>query len=95
MDPLSIIASSIAILQFTGATGKVLQHLLTLRDAPQQLQQLWNESEALKALLLETERYLTRKRNRPGEDHASIERSITPVLETVAIYIDEFDSLVR
>ena len=48
MDPLSITASVIAILQIAGSSGNVLHTLLSLRGAPQQLQQLSNEAEALR-----------------------------------------------
>lgn len=48
MDPLSITASVIALLQITRTSGNALNKLLSLRDAPQQLQQLWNEAEALR-----------------------------------------------
>ena len=48
MDPLSATASIIAILQIAGSSGQVLNKLLSLRNAPQQLQQLWNEAEALR-----------------------------------------------
>jgi hypothetical protein len=48
MDPLSITASAIAILQIAGSSANVLHTLLSLRDAPQQLLQLWNEAEALR-----------------------------------------------
>jgi hypothetical protein len=48
MDPLSITASVIAVLQIGGASEIALSKLLSLRDAPQQLQQLWNETEALR-----------------------------------------------
>ena len=48
MDPLSITASVIAILQIAGTSGQVINKLLALRDAPEQLQQLWNEAESLR-----------------------------------------------
>ena len=48
MDPLSITASVIGILHFTGSAGQLFHKLLSLRDAPQQLLQLWNEVEALR-----------------------------------------------
>jgi hypothetical protein len=48
MDPLSIVASVIAILQISGTSGQALNKLLSLRDAPQHVQQLWNEVEALR-----------------------------------------------
>ena len=51
MDPLSVTASAIAILQILGTSGQVLNTLLSLRKAPIQLQQLWNEAEALRGKL--------------------------------------------
>lgn len=51
MDPLAATASIIAILQIAGSSGQLLNKLLSLRDAPQQLQQLWNETEALRGKL--------------------------------------------
>ncbi|RMX88844.1 hypothetical protein D0869_01331 [Hortaea werneckii] len=52
MDPLSITASCIAILGASTATGKALNKLATLRNAPADLQQLFNEREASRALLV-------------------------------------------
>jgi hypothetical protein len=48
MDPLSIAAGAIAILQVSAISGKSIHALLSLKDAPQQLQQLWNEAESLR-----------------------------------------------
>ena len=48
MDPLSITGTVLAILQVTGSSGHILNKVLSLRNAPQQLQQLWNEAEALR-----------------------------------------------
>jgi hypothetical protein len=48
MDPLSITASVIAVLQIAGTSANAFNKLLSLREAPQQLQQLWNEAEALR-----------------------------------------------
>ena len=52
MDPLSITASIIAILGASTATGKTLSKLTALRNAPGDLQQLFNEREASRALLV-------------------------------------------
>ena len=52
MDPLSITGAALAVLQLTGSSSQVLSKLLALRNAPQQLQQLWNEVEALRGELL-------------------------------------------
>ncbi|RMZ13503.1 hypothetical protein D0860_02484 [Hortaea werneckii] len=52
MDPLSITASCIAILGASTATGKALNKLIALRKAPEDLQQLFNEREASRALLV-------------------------------------------
>ncbi|OTA40007.1 hypothetical protein BTJ68_00202 [Hortaea werneckii EXF-2000] len=52
MDPLSITASCIAILEASTATGKALNKLIALRKAPEDLQQLFNEREASRALLV-------------------------------------------
>lgn len=48
MDPLSITGTVIAILQLARSSGQGLNKLLSLRGAPQQLQQMWNEAEALR-----------------------------------------------
>ena len=48
MDPLSITGTVLAILQVTGSSGHILNKVLSLRNAPEQLQQLWNEAEALR-----------------------------------------------
>lgn len=48
MDPLSITAGVIAILQATGATGKLLHTLLSLRDAPRALEQLAYDAQVLR-----------------------------------------------
>ncbi|KAF8859350.1 ankyrin [Acephala macrosclerotiorum] len=93
MDPLSITGTVIAILQIAGSTGQVLNMLLSLRDAPQQLQQLWNEAEALRAILLETECSLHRRRESDG--YAQVEASITPVLQTVRAHVLEFEHLIH
>ncbi|KAI7346086.1 hypothetical protein KC320_g8049 [Hortaea werneckii] len=52
MDPLSITASCLAILGASTATGKALRKLIDLRKAPEELQQLFNEREASRALLV-------------------------------------------
>ncbi|RMY62881.1 hypothetical protein D0865_00193 [Hortaea werneckii] len=52
MDPLSITASCIAILGASTATGKALRKLTALRNVPGDLQQLFNEREASRALLV-------------------------------------------
>ena len=51
MDPLSIIASCIAVTQATTAAGTGLHKLWGLRTAPAELQALFNEVEALRGLL--------------------------------------------
>jgi len=51
MDPLSLTVSALTILQAAGAAGKGIHKLLSLKDAPQQLQQLSNEAEALRGEL--------------------------------------------
>ena len=51
MDPLSVTASAIAILQLAGSSGQVLGTLRSLRDAPQQLQQYCTEVETLRGEL--------------------------------------------
>jgi len=48
MDPLSITAGIIGILQLTGKSGQIFRAVLSLKNAPQQLQQLWNEAQALR-----------------------------------------------
>lgn len=48
MDPLSITGTVLAILQITGSSGHILNKVLSLQNAPRQLQQLWNEAEALR-----------------------------------------------
>ena len=52
MDPLSITASAIAVLQAVSGTGKGISKLMTLRNAPLELQALYNEIEALRSLLV-------------------------------------------
>ena len=52
MDPLSITASAIAVLQGISGTGKGISKLMTLRNAPLELQALYNEIEALRSLLV-------------------------------------------
>lgn len=52
MDPLSITASSIAILGAISGTGKGISKLVSLRDAPIELQALYNEAEAFRSLLV-------------------------------------------
>ncbi|RMZ06183.1 hypothetical protein D0862_04716 [Hortaea werneckii] len=52
MDPLSITASCIAILGASTATGKAISKLTALRNASGELQQLFNEREASRALLV-------------------------------------------
>lgn len=49
MDPLSIAGSVVAILGVAGSSGQFLNKLLSLRGAPVQLQQMWNEAEALRS----------------------------------------------
>ena len=48
MDPLSITGTVLAILQLAGNSAQGLNKLLSLRGAPQQLQQMWSEAEALR-----------------------------------------------
>jgi hypothetical protein len=52
MDPLSITASSIAILGAITGTGKGIGKLVSLRHAPAELQALSNEVEAFRSLLV-------------------------------------------
>jgi hypothetical protein len=52
MDPLSITASSIAILGTITGTSKGISKLVSLRDAPIELQALYNEVEAFRSLLV-------------------------------------------
>lgn len=52
MDPLSITGTVLAILQVAGNSAQGLSKLLSLRGAPQQLQQMWNDVEALRGELL-------------------------------------------
>jgi len=52
MDPLSITASCLAILGASTATGKAIHKLIALRKAPEDLQQLFNEREASRALIV-------------------------------------------
>jgi hypothetical protein len=52
MDPLSITASSIAILGMITGTGRGISKLVSLRDAPIELQALYNEAEAFRSLLV-------------------------------------------
>ena len=52
MDPLSIAASSIAVLGAVTSTGKGIGKLVSLRDAPVELQALSNEAEAFRSLLV-------------------------------------------
>jgi hypothetical protein len=76
MDPLSITASAIAVLQIAGTSGNALNALLSLRDAPQQLQQLWNEAEALRG---ESQHELSRRSLlRCQEVGSNIVRSCSP-----------------
>ncbi|KAL8789421.1 MAG: hypothetical protein Q9213_001178 [Squamulea squamosa] len=93
MDPLSITASVLAILHVAGGSAQVLHKLLSLRDAPQQLQQIWNEAEALRALLLETQSSLHRRRE--SEGYSKAEASITPVLQMVEAHVLEFEQLIH
>ncbi|KAF2014140.1 ankyrin [Aaosphaeria arxii CBS 175.79] len=93
MDPLSVAAGVIAILQATGIAGQGVHKLLALRDAPQQLYQLWNEAEALRALVLETESVLRRMLDSNGYDLTS--SSIGPSLEKVKEHVVEFEELIR
>ena len=51
MDPLSITASSIAVLSAISGTSKGIGKLTSLRRAPIELQSLSNEIEALRCLL--------------------------------------------
>ena len=52
MDPLSITASSIAVLSAVTSSGKGIGKLVSLRDAPLELQALSNEAEAFRNLLV-------------------------------------------
>lgn len=52
MDPLSITASVIAVLQAVNGTGKGIGKLISLRNAPAELQALSNEIEAFRSLLV-------------------------------------------
>ena len=52
MDPLSITASSIAVLSAVTGTGKGIGKLVSLRNAPLELQALSNEAEAFRSLLV-------------------------------------------
>jgi hypothetical protein len=49
MDPLSITASVIAVLQLT---GEAIKYLGDVKDAPKECQQCKNEAENLKSLLI-------------------------------------------
>jgi hypothetical protein len=52
MDPLSIAASSIAVLGAVTSTGKGIGKLVSLRNAPIELQALSNEAEAFRSILV-------------------------------------------
>lgn len=52
MDPLSITASSIAVLSAVTLSGKNFNKLLSLRKAPAEVLELSNEVEALRSMLL-------------------------------------------
>lgn len=48
MDPLSIIASSIAVIGASSKLAKGLRKLLALPDAPQEIQTLFNDVSSLR-----------------------------------------------
>ena len=52
MDPLSITASVIAVLGAASTSGAAIRKLVALRKAPEELDALLNEGEALRSLLL-------------------------------------------
>lgn len=88
MDPLSITASCIAILGASTATGKTLSKLTALRNAPGDLQQLFNEREASRALLVVIQSTLHRMQD------TAVYRDNREALEQLLIrFRDEIGSL--
>ena len=111
MDPLSITASVLTILQVTRASWRGIDVLLSLRDAPQQLQQLLNEAEALRGEFLASfhtlHQYLTLKiallfetqsslcHRSTPDEYERIKVSITPALQAVKGHVLEFEQFVQ
>lgn len=60
MDPLSITASSIAVLGVITGAGKGINKLIALRQAPANLQNLSNDIEAFRGVLLMTQMSIRR-----------------------------------
>ena len=88
MDPLSVIASFIAVLQALTAAGKGVNKILDLRKAPVELQALFNEVQALRALLTDLQ-------NAAHEVPAGSKESLLSLLEPVRNAVLDLDKLVQ
>lgn len=93
MDPLSITASCIAVLQAATTSGSILRRLVELRHAPERLQELSNELEALRSLLVLLRSSLLRIRD--TEYYAEAREPLEVLLRPVKDRVEEFGAMLE
>ena len=91
-DPLSIVASSIAILGALTTSGKGISKLISLRHAPEELQDLSNEVESLR-LILEHIR-LALLNIHGSQLYRDYEGAMTSLLQDMRRAVDDLESLI-
>ena len=93
MDPLSIIASSIAVIQAATATGGLLRRLATLRSAPSVLHALLNELEATRSFLTILEHSLGRIND--SEEYSQAREGLNLLLKPVQQLTLDLEKLIE
>ena len=96
MDPLSVTASAIALLQAAAALGKGIQAIRSFRRAPAELCALLNELTTLQALSSQFEGSIHTLSSTPRSGNtADALSALANIHQELAITIDQLDSVVQ